>query len=75
MLWPCLRARRLAIRRDALIVLALLVTAVLDWRALAAIVVALIALRTTHTAKDVTGERMRQWRTTTRCRTGWWPRG
>jgi len=64
-LWHCLRARRLAIRRDALIVLALLGTAVLDWRALAAIVVALIALRTTRTAKDVAGERMRQWRATT----------
>ena len=64
-LWHCLRARRLAIRRDALIVLALLATAVLDWRALAAIVVALIALRTTHTARDVARERMRQWRAAT----------
>jgi hypothetical protein len=64
-LWHCLRARRLAIWRDGLIVLALLVTVVLDWRALAAIIVALIALRTTHTAKDVAGERMRQWRAAT----------
>jgi hypothetical protein len=64
-LWHCLRARRLAIWRDALIVLALVGTAVLDWRALAAIVVALIALRTTRTAKDVARQRMRQWRTAT----------
>ncbi|MEV4350842.1 hypothetical protein AB0J83_40815 [Actinoplanes sp. NPDC049596] len=64
-LWHCLRARRLAIGRDAAIVLALLVTAVLDWRALAVVVVALIALRTTRTAKDVAGERMRQWRAAT----------
>ena len=61
-LWHCLRARGLAIRRDGLIVLALLGTGVLDWRALAAIVVALIALRTTRTARDVARERMRQWR-------------
>jgi hypothetical protein len=64
-LWHCLRARRLAILRDALIVLAMLVTAALDWRALAAIVVALIVVRTTRTARDVAGERVRQWRAAT----------
>ncbi|MEU8234461.1 hypothetical protein AB0C12_33145 [Actinoplanes sp. NPDC048967] len=64
-LWHCLRARRLAIGRDASIVLALLVTAALDWRAFTAIIVGLIALRTTHTAKNVVDERLRQWRAAT----------
>ncbi|MET0426836.1 MAG: hypothetical protein ABW046_23415 [Actinoplanes sp.] len=62
-LWHCLRARRLTICRDALIVLALAVTAYLDWRAIAAVTTALIAMRTSPAAKSAIGEYLtREWK-------------
>nr|WP_221381701.1 hypothetical protein [Actinoplanes polyasparticus] len=60
-LWHCLRARRLAIARDGLITAALAATLLLDWRAFAAIAVALLVLRTAGAARRATGERFQQW--------------
>ncbi len=62
-LWHCLRARRLELVRDGAIVVALAVTAYLDWRALVAIAAALIGLRTTRTAWGVVRESARRVRT------------
>jgi len=70
-LWHCLRARRLTLCRDFSIVLALGVTAYLDWRALAGIGAAMIALGTTGAAIGLLVHGLKEGRLTPVTETAW----